>query len=303
MSQTLKTGAIIIRCCTLLRMPSKGRVGFPRNKVGLAIAGLVAPGLFFVSWQKLAAQTTGSNANEPVPAFSVVSVKPSNPNSSAVLEITPDEFVERKNTVMWLIESAYGIHEERLVLGAPSWIKEERYDVLAKVDESDIKALSDLKPQQRFFMLRPVLEERFHLRYHLETRVLPEYVLTIAKNGSKLKPSKPAGAVPPEHVWKISGRYELDAKDIPISQLCSYVLSTEAQQLVVDQTGLTGTYDFTLRWSREDAAAGLDTSAKGGNDAPDIFTAVRDQLGLTLSPLRVPMPVLVVDHIERPSEN
>jgi uncharacterized protein (TIGR03435 family) len=197
---------------------------------------------------------------------------------------------------------AYGISMADRVIGAPSWTQDERYDVLAKVNPSEIVTLAGLSSQQRGYMLKSVLQERFHIRAHYENRELPEFALTIAKKGPKLEPSEPIGSAQPERLLKYSGHYVLTAKSVSMPELCSMLLSTEAGRMVVDETGLTGKYDFTLRWSRENADSS-DPTVVSRDDAPDIFTAIKEQLGLQMVTRRVPGRVLVVDHVERPSPN
>lgn len=258
--------------------------------------------LVFCNGQTISPQSMASNEAGSIPTFSITSVRPSDPKATrGVYQITPDGIVERNNSVLWLIEVAYGISMADRVIGAPSWTEDERYDVLAKVNPSEIVTLAGLSSQQRGYMLKSVLEERFHIRAHYENRELPEFALTISKKGPKLEPSQPIGSTQPEHL-KYSGHYVLTAKSVSMPELCSMLLSTEARRMVVDETGLIGKYDFTLRWSRENADNSNPTAVSTG-DAPGIFTAIKEQLGLQMVTRRVPGRVLVVDHVERPSTN
>jgi uncharacterized protein (TIGR03435 family) len=198
---------------------------------------------------------------------------------------------------------AYGLQEERFVVDAPTWVKEERYDITAKVDDSDLKLFSSLPAAERSSMLRVVLTQRFGLSYHFEPRTFSEYGLVAKKPGhvsDKLVQSDSEESKKPQ--WHISHPYRLDAKGITMADLCNMLLSTEARQLVVDQTGLTDKYNFQLRWSRVNIDA-PSPSSSDSDDAPDIFTAVQEQLGLKMVPLKVPVKVLVIDNIDRPTAN
>jgi uncharacterized protein (TIGR03435 family) len=125
----------------------------------------------------------------------------------------------------------------------------------------------------------------------------------VEKNGPKgmteSKQTDPAS--PPQ--YKITGRYQMTAHGMSMAELCSMILSSEAQRFVVDQTGLKGRFDFALQWSRDDPAARNADIAPEAGSGPSIFTAVQEQLGLKLVPTMVPTRVLVIDHVEMPSEN
>lgn len=238
-----------------------------------------------------------------VPKFSIVSIRPSSSEGHFAFKWTGTGLVESGNTLFWLIEMAYDFKEQRSVERAPSWIGEQRYDLIAKVDDEDQQAFSALTDAARASMLREVLVERFSLKYHLEPRIFPEYALILKKPGqapSALVPSDPQDAVAPQ--WKISRPYKLEARGISMHVLCDLLLSTEARQLVVDRTGLEGKFTFTVRWRRVDMNVDPSTAADADN-APDIFTAVQEQLGLKMVPTREPVQVMVIDSIDHPSPN
>ena len=239
-----------------------------------------------------------------VPAFEVVSVKANRSGTNRMsFQLTPDGFVARNMQLMWFIQVAYGAIEQRMVSGAPDWTNTERYDVDAKVDGSDVPELAKLSSDQRNSMLQPILEERFKLRYHFETRDLPDFALVVGKSGPKgLTESKQTDPVSPPQ-WKITGRYQMSVHGMTMAELCRIILSTESQRLVVDRTGLKAKYDFALQWSRDDPAAKPADAPPPEASGPSIFTALQEQLGLKLVPTMVPTRVLVIDHIERPSEN
>jgi uncharacterized protein (TIGR03435 family) len=254
------------------------------------------------------AQTQAPSATSiQPPSFDVISVKP-NKTSLGVhglitTEFTADGFRGTNVPVHTLLLQAYGLHEGES-FGEPAWANSEVFDIEAKVAGPDVAAFSKLDSDQLQAMLRQILAERFGLVAHRETRELPVYAMSVAKGGPKLKefvfdPAVPASARRGGGVQMSMGMIAAHECTIP------YFLSMLSRQLgrtVVDRTGLTGNYDFTLRWSPDNSA----TSASEGAQAdtlPSIFTAVQEQLGLKLESTKAPASVLVVDHLERPSQN
>jgi uncharacterized protein (TIGR03435 family) len=149
--------------------------------------------------------------------------------------------------------------------------------------------------------LRSLLADRFGLVVHYETREHSVYFLTVAKNGSKLSEVVGATAAPHKHEW----RGHSQGFAVPIDMLVS-TLSNATPTLVVDKTGLTGRYDYTLDWTPEIQGAPANSDAdplKTQGSGPSIYTAVREQLGLQLVSGKAPVDMVVVDHVERPSKN
>ncbi len=189
-------------------------------------------------------------------------------------------------SVKTLVRNAYGILSFQLA-GEPRWMDTEMYDIVATTGTSDAISSERLKA-----LLQTLLIERFGLRVHWETREGPVYVLTAAKNGPKLKQSSQPGA-PSINTQKGSGGVTMNGAREPISILASN-LGNQLSRIVVDQTGLTGMYDWTLAWSPDMGADSV---------GPSLFTALQQQLGLRLEAQKGPMQVLVIDRVERASEN
>jgi bla regulator protein blaR1 len=278
------------------------------NKLLLRVARLAAVVMPFVLGMghpiQGLAQTSPDNQIAKVPIFAVVSVKQNrSSDQSPSFNLMQDGVSAKNNSLMWLIEVAYGIDEERMISGAPNWIKSENYDVEAKVSDSDVAELAKLSRKQRGFMLQAVLEDRFRLKYHFETKDILDFALVVAKNGPKFSESKPIDPTNPVHLWKITGRYQLSAQGVSMAELSYLLLSTEAQHFVVDKTGLTGKYDFTLAWTREDVAQQQSDASATDSSGPSIFSALQSQLGLKLVPIKVATKILVIDNVERPSAN
>jgi uncharacterized protein (TIGR03435 family) len=245
--------------------------------------------------------------------FEVASIKPANlppgfassgfsrvyPGGRLTLEMSP---------VGSLISMAYGLRPYQ-ILGGPDWINSDRYNIEAK-------AADNASPAQINLMLQSLLEDRFKLKIHRDTRELPLYQLVVARGGPKIKLSEnqnpPRGASPtassqrgglgPGQVRR--GRGEFEANAVPIDGFVK-VLSGQLDRPVIDKTELKGLYDILLRWIPE-----LGTVLPGGQEpppadvaGPSIFTAVQEQLGLKLEAVKGPVEVLVIDSVERPTEN
>jgi uncharacterized protein (TIGR03435 family) len=240
----------------------------------------------------------------------VISVKP-NKSSIGVhglitTEFTADGFRGVNVPVHTLLLQAYGLHEGES-FGEPAWANSDVFDIEAKVAEPDVAAFTQLDNDQRQAMLRQILAERFKLTIHRESRELPVYTLSVAKGGPKLKesaidPAVPASARRGGGVQMSMGMIAAHECTIP------FFLSMLSRQLgrsIIDRTGLTSNYDFTLRWSPDNGAtASPNASDSSQSDSlPSVFTAVQEQLGLKLESTKAPAQVLVVDHIEKPTEN
>jgi len=248
---------------------------------------------------RIAAAPQLPEAADPKPSFEVASVKQ---NTSAApqasLRIDPGGYLRATAApVFWLIGGAYGDAKGALrpeqVVGAPSWLRSERYDIAAKVP--DAYASGEASP---FITMRPfiqsLLEERFYLRTHRESRELPIYALVRARNG-RLGPGLSRSTVDcSKDETKCgfgggaAGRIKVEALT---SDLLMQLLANASGRIVIDRTGLEGPFAIDLEWSQDQSVS----------DRPSIFTAVQEQLGLKLESMREPVNVLVIDHVERPS--
>jgi uncharacterized protein (TIGR03435 family) len=144
-------------------------------------------------------------------------------------------------------------------------------------------------------MVQALLADRFQLKAHEETRQLPVYALVVTKDGPKFKPSKINGTT----IDTGRTRLHIAGSDDTIGILAR-VLAQVLGRVVLNQTGLSGRYDLSLRWTPDDAPALAPTYSDA---PPGIFTAIQEQLGLKLESTRGPVPVLIVDHVEQPSPN
>lgn len=241
--------------------------------------------------------------------FEVASIKQSVSDGPSFLATKADRFSATNFSLRLLILNAFRLQANQLV-GGPNWL-DDHYDIAAKSAEP-------LTSDSQRTMIRALLADRFKFAAHMETRELPIYQLIVARSdrklGPKMSPSKnecagrtgsPLTLTPPQ------GRPVCDwfarpgsmvAGGIRIGTLVEMLSRTTGRQ-VVDRTGLTGFYDFDLTFNAA-AAAPTPTPATppgGADDAPSIFTALQEQLGLKLEAARGPVDVLVIDRIERPT--
>jgi len=225
--------------------------------------------------------------------FEVASIKP---NRSAGVgssirgsqgRITMENVSLRKVT-LW----AYGIPDDReYALVGPDWLGTERFDIQATF-------AVDAQAQQVREMTQKLLAERFRQTVHRESRELPTFALVVAKGGPKIHPAEDG------QPGTRSGPGQLEAHRIPMAKLAD-LLARLVGQPVVDDTGLKGLYDFTLRWSPDEtqklSAPGEGASQSGG---PSIFAALQEQLGIKLEGRKGPVDVVIVDRMDKvPTEN
>jgi uncharacterized protein (TIGR03435 family) len=232
-------------------------------------------------------------------AFDVVSVKPnkSGSNSTNVPRLAGGKFSATGISLNALISFAYGVRDFQIA-GGSGWMDTDRFDIDAK-PEKDPGNDPNAVPK----MLQALLADRFKLAFHRESKELPVYALVVGKNGSKLQKSKNSEA--PLGFLALGNR--VAAPNAPLSILTQF-LSQLLGRIVLDKTGLAGNFDFSMQWT-PDASQKLglgDPNAPApvlDTNGPSIFTAIQEQLGLKLESDKGPVEVLVIDHVERPSEN
>jgi uncharacterized protein (TIGR03435 family) len=249
---------------------------------------------------------------QPAHTFEVVSIKPSDPATHGHTSITNNSrngrFIAEGITAKNLIGNAYGDAHLSKIEGLPNWTDSQPYDIEAKGESFsnvDPYTLSDRELMAFHHLqqarLRALLAERFRLKVHRITKELPVYGLVVAKNGPKLQLTKEAIGSRNRGMHMRDGL--MTATDSSMESLVS-VLSGRTSRVVIDRTGLTGHYDFTLNWSPEQRRAPQpDDHPLVGESGPSIFTAVQEQLGLKLITEKGPVEILVIDHIEKPSPN
>jgi uncharacterized protein (TIGR03435 family) len=291
-----------------------------------------------------------STAQTPPVTFEVTSVKPSNPSATGVLGSIPmlmpqggGGLTASNMPLRMLVRMAYGVQDFQIV-GGPTWQTSNKFDIVAKATDGTATGMQDLLP-----MLKSLLADRFKLKTHTETRELPTYALVVARSDGKLGPDiKPstsdcsgaaaeaqqradallkggptalAALLPkPGETWKCAmmpainpanpaAGFGLRADGQPLTIL-TQLLTQVTSRTVTDKTGLSGLYDWELRFDPQvfmqlASQMGLNVPTLGANanpfsDSPSLLTALQEQLGLKLDSQRGPVEVLVIDSAELP---
>jgi uncharacterized protein (TIGR03435 family) len=232
------------------------------------------------------------------PSFEVATVKPSGSDiSTRRFTIEGRRFLTFHTSLADLIQFAYGLHPRQLA-GGPGWMESNTFDVVGL-------ASGDGQPteQEWMKMMANLIVERFHLRYHLEKRELAVYAITVDQQGSKLESSDGGPDTLPSLGFR--GRGELVARNASIKDLAWELQSAVLDRPVVDQTGLAKRFHFTLSWTPDDfqTSALAGEARKDSEIAPNLFTAIREQLGLRLTATRSKADVMVVEQVTLPDRD
>jgi uncharacterized protein (TIGR03435 family) len=239
--------------------------------------------------------SSSTKATVATPAYDVVSIKPDKGNGpySGWWRGNDDGF-SADVTVRNYIMSAYNLIMENQISGLPEWANSTQFEIQAKLDPDKLETYKKLSREDRgkqdSLMLQALLADRFQLKIRHELKQLPVYQLVVAKGGPRVKET-PSTV---EMGYSV-GSGHLSGHGIEIQSL-TVSLSNIAGRLIVNKTGLTGKYDIDLAWSRE-------TGPESGDTAPSLFTALQEQLGLKLESTKAPVETIVIEHIEKPSEN
>ncbi len=276
----------------------------------LAVALPIAAGMLHANPSRAGSQTQTTTA---IPAYATVSIVPSKSGGDPVaLMFGPDQFLSKNASLQQVIRAAYGIEDDRII-GAPAWLESEKYNVEAKEGRSEIEDPRKLSFDQRVAeqkpMLQALLTERLKLAVHRETRDLTVLALVLAKNGPKLQPSKPGDPYPngfkgPDGVarpgFHVQGN-NLIGQGVPVGPLLWH-LSWQLRRTVLDETGLSGSYDFTLKMP-DGIPLGIDNPPPPESYEPALSAAIEQELGLKLEPRKSALEVLIIDHVEKPPES
>jgi uncharacterized protein (TIGR03435 family) len=242
-------------------------------------------------------------AADAKPAFEVATIKPSDPASKGqIVTLRGTEVITTNTTVHDLINLAYWLHPKQLS-GGPAWTESDKFDMTGKPDAPGQPNVDQMK-----MMIQKLLADRFQLKFHFEKRELSAYAVRISKAGAKIIRSQddPKG-LPGFYFGRAAGGTTLTFRNSPMSQVTA-ILQNFLDKPVVDQSGLSEKYDFTVTFTLDAAQAvrlgGPPTSAADNPDAaPDVFAAFEQQLGLKLESTKAPVDVMVIDKVEKPSEN
>jgi len=231
-------------------------------------------------------------------AYEAVAIHPSKMANGMMWNGNDDSFTTSGTTVRSLLMNAYDLILMDQIEGLPSWGDSDKFDIQAKMDAETAAALKNLpreaRNKQRGQMLQAILAERFNLKIRRDTKVLPCYELVVAKGGAKLKESAPDA--PGGYSMNTGSNSSfINGHGMQLTSL-AYSLSNTVGRIIVDKTGLTGKYEIDLKWSPQENPGSDDSG-------PSIFTALQEQLGLKLEPTKAPVESIVIEHVERPTEN
>jgi uncharacterized protein (TIGR03435 family) len=282
-------------------------------------------GQVFIGRSSPASDEPPSTPSGPLPVFDAISVKRSNRSDPrGGIQLQPGgRWVMTNFPVRLVISVAYGLTPDQgrggAMTGAPDWVDTERYDIEAKAE-------GDPTNEQMRLMLQPMLADRFKLAVHWETREMPVFALTMAKPGktgpqlvphaadnSTCQAAPPIPPAPPARPSRppcgggfFVGPGRLIAESTMDNLAKNLSWRGPIDRKVVDKTGLGGVFDLSLTYAPFIPGVGAPEGSQDANDSSlpsSIFTALQEQLGLRLVPQKGPVEILVIDHIERPSEN
>ncbi len=235
------------------------------------------------------------------PVAEVATIKPSKPDQPGKGFIFDGHRFKTINTsVLDLLTFAYGV-QQRQVIGGPPWLNSEKYDLEVQPDIEGAPSDKQLKS-----MVQKLLPERVKLKFHHEQKELPVYALLLAKSGSKMTKSQGDPNGLPGLFFR--GLGVLTVTNATMSDFAGLMQSAVLDRPVVNQTTLPGRYDFLLKWTPDESQFGgmgvkVPPPSNAADAPPNLFTAVQDQLGLKFDTTKATVDTLVIDHIEKPSEN
>ncbi|HEY4084777.1 MAG TPA: M56 family metallopeptidase [Bryobacteraceae bacterium] len=265
-------GSLPERIGRLLNQPVR-----PRPRSGAAVVATLLLGL--ATWGLLA-------QSQPVRKFEAVTIKPNELGGGHSHSHSSDGRWNASMTTKSLIEFAFGIKSFQLE-GGPGWLDENNYDFVASTGDATHLTGQTLQPY-----LQSLLSDRFHLVYHRTQKEFSVYALMTAKGGPKLTPSTGDEKGEGTNSNGNKGVIHMTGQYLTMASFASF-LASEVNRPVIDRTGIQGRYDVKLDWSTGE----IDTTL------PAIFTALQEQMGLRLEATKGPVEILVIDSVDKPSEN
>jgi len=243
-----------------------------------------------------------SMAADADPSFEVATIKP-NPSGAPGLQglvIRGRSMVVRNGSLDDLVTFAYSLQVKQVV-NAPGWMDSDRYDIDANPDQPGTPNTEQLR-----IMVRKLLADRFALKFHHEKRNLAAYVLTAGKTGQKLTPTQLKSNLPGFFYSPGTGGLTLHLINGTMNDFTSFLQMLVLDKPVVDQTGITGRFDNNVTFTPDDSQFNghpPKVPASDVSEAPNLFDAIQQQLGLKLTAQKTAVDVIVIDHVEKPSPN
>jgi uncharacterized protein (TIGR03435 family) len=262
------------------------------------------------------------------PAFALATIKKNTTGADAQsMRLQPGgRLLVTNQPLRRLILFAYVVQPQQLT-GGPSWLDSDRFDIVAQAEGDLSPTPPGGQPGAAQLMMQRLLTDRFGLAVHAESRELPVYALTLARSDGRLGPRiKPAAVDCLALMTKAPGGVAAQAPQLPdgrpacgarrdgtgrvtaggtsMLMFATQLLTGQSDRLVIDRTGLTGSYDFDYEYAPDVSGRGDGPNpATAVSDRPSLFTALEEQLGLKLQPTRAPVDVLVIDRVAPPTEN
>jgi len=238
------------------------------------------------------------------PGFEVVTIKPSEPGRPGkAFGFRGTQFVTVNTNMNDLVAFAYGMHAKQIV-GAPDWFGTELFDIDGK---PDVEGRPSLKQME--LMVQKLLADRFKMTFHHDQKELSVYIITVAPGGPKM--TKTTAGPNDQQGFGFRNLGDLAVRNMNIKEFAGWMQNGVMDKPVVDQTGLTDKYDFTLKWTPDDSqfaqfrgvGAVPPPPTDDPNAPPSLYTAIQEQIGLKMGPGKAPDDVIVIDHVEKPSAN
>jgi uncharacterized protein (TIGR03435 family) len=235
------------------------------------------------------------------PSFEVATIKPSQPDDQRTgFIVRGNQFHIINKPLLLIISYAFDVQAVQ-VIGLPEWASSEKFDIDGKPDGEGAPNNKQWK-----IMIQKLLADRFKLTFHNDKKELSVYVLSVSKTGAKMTKNDSAPNGLPGLFFQ--GLGELNVHNALMSDFTGLLQRAVLDRPVVDQTGLTGRFDFKLNWTPDDSQPGdigakIPLPADSADTPPNLYTAIQEQIGLKLEATKAPADVMVIDHVEKPSAN
>jgi uncharacterized protein (TIGR03435 family) len=236
------------------------------------------------------------------PSFEVATIKPSKPDDQRkAFIVNGNQFHIINQPLTQIVSFAFDVQAKQ-VIGLPDWADTDKYDIDGKPDGEGAP-----NGKQWKIMIQKLLADRFKLAFHKDKKELSVYVLSVTKTGSKMTKNDSAPNGLPSLFFQ-GGLGKLNVRNALMTDFTGLMQGVVLDRPVVDQTGLTGRYDFSLNWTPDDSQfAGMGARIPPPTDAadapPNLYTAIQEQIGLKLEATKAPADVMVIEHVEKPSAN
>ncbi len=235
------------------------------------------------------------------PSFEVATIKPSRPETPGQsITIRGRTFATQNQTVAGMMTFAYGLHPDQII-GGPDWMRSDRFDISAEPEGTGMP-----NDRQWKSMLSKLLADRYKLTFHKDKKELAVYALTMLKTGHKLTANTTDVNGLPGLFFRGLGVFPV--RNATMTEFAGTMQAVVLDRPVIDQTGITGRYDFTLQWTPDETQFGgrggqAPPPADPSTAPPGLFTAIQEQLGLKLDATKMSADVFVIERLEKPTSN